>query len=428
MQVKVFESEDIKSTLRKVKETLGPDALILSTRTVRKRGKGLLSKQVVEVTAAIDNDVDKGSAPRVPQESTSIHSDSENIRTIDDNLTYEQLWRNRKVIDPLEEEVKELRQSVETLDFDKFQDEIKELKGLFNNAMEEISSHQKPDIKIVDDFTSYKDVQSSNITDSNWLASGFDELAAYGIRGRAAENLMRSAAKKLSIQQVADKKTLKTFFNNEISRQFKVSGPIKVSSKESKRLALIGPTGVGKTTTVAKLAASYLKHFDKNVALVTIDTYRIAAVEQLKVYGEIMNLPVEVVISPDQMENVLNKHDDKKLILIDTAGRSPRDEMSIKELSSFLRPEFGIENHLVLSATNSEDNLENSVNRFSILPVHNIVFSKIDECATLGNLLSVNNNNEYPISYLTNGQKVPEDLMLANPKKISDLIMGKRHG
>ena len=428
MQVKVFESEDMKSTLRKVKETLGPDALILSTRTVRKKGMGILGKSVIEVTAAVDTDHSSGNKNFAHQQKAPYTPTPMSPDPSEDDLTYDNVWRSRKVIDPLEEEVRELRERVETLNFNNIQDEIKELKGLFHSAMEEIASHHKSGINNNSNFTSQYEVQPDNGPGNNWLASGFEKLAALGIRGEASENIMRKAAQKLSIQQISEAKTLHAFFKKTISDLCRVSGPLKVNGKEPKRLALIGPTGVGKTTTIAKLAANYLKHSDKKVALITIDTYRIAAVEQLKVYGEIMNLPVEVVITPDQMESVLKKHEDKKLILIDTAGRSPRDEMSIKELSSFLRPELGIENHLALSATNRGDNLEDTVNRFSLLPIHNIVFTKIDECATLGNLLNLHIKNDYPISYLTNGQRVPEDLMLASPDKISGLIMGNRHG
>jgi flagellar biosynthesis protein FlhF len=190
-------------------------------------------------------------------------------------------------------------------------------------------------------------------------------------------------------------------------------------------MALVGPTGVGKTTTIAKLAAAYLKQFGQKLALVTIDTYRIAAVEQLKVYGEIMNLEVEVVMSPNQLEEVLCRHQDKKLLLIDTAGRSPKDEVSVQELADFLRPELKIESHLVLAATARNQELYEAVKQFGALDLKSFIFTKLDECESFGALLNVHTKNNYPLSYLTDGQKVPEDLMIADPKKIAGLIMGK---
>ena len=194
------------------------------------------------------------------------------------------------------------------------------------------------------------------------------------------------------------------------------------------RIAFVGPTGVGKTTTLAKIAASYLGKHSNSIALITIDTYRIAAVEQLKVYGEIMHLPVEVVITPEQLEKAINKHSDKDLILIDTAGRSPRDEFCIEELSTFLKPELEIEKHLVLSAATRENELIEIIRCFEKLTVSNTIFTKIDECSKLGILLNVQIQNSNPLSYLTNGQRVPEDLIEISPKIVAELIMSQHEG
>ncbi|MBW2187298.1 MAG: AAA family ATPase, partial [Deltaproteobacteria bacterium] len=197
---------------------------------------------------------------------------------------------------------------------------------------------------------------------------------------------------------------------------------------EQKRLALIGPTGVGKTTTIAKLAAAFLLAGGKRVAMVTIDTYRIAAVEQLKVYGEIMNLPVEVVMSADQLRDVLARHSNKDLILIDTAGRSPKDDVSLNELQNFLDVDPAIEPHLVLSATTRERDLYETYSRFSALSPKSLLMTKLDECESLGVLLNIHLRNNCPLSYLANGQKVPEDLVLADAESVSALILENSEG
>jgi flagellar biosynthesis protein FlhF len=141
-----------------------------------------------------------------------------------------------------------------------------------------------------------------------------------------------------------------------------------------------------------------------------------------------MHLPVDVVIAPDQLEKAMNRHGDKELILIDTAGRSPRDSFCIDELAAFLRPELNIDKHLVLSATTRELELLDAVDRFQGLGITHTIFTKIDECANLGILLNVQLQNANPLSYLTNGQRVPEDLLEASPKIAAELIMSQQEG
>lgn len=194
------------------------------------------------------------------------------------------------------------------------------------------------------------------------------------------------------------------------------------------RIALVGPTGNGKTTTLAKIAANFLGNHSTSIGFITIDTYRIAAVEQLKVYGDIMNIPVEVVLSPEQLENALLKFRDKDLVLIDTAGRSPQDNLCIEELSSFLRPDLYIKKHLVLSAATRKTELFEAIQRFAVLGLDNAIITKIDECINIGILLDIQIREKIPFSYVTNGQRVPEDIIEADKSVLTQLIMSPGKG
>ena len=223
-----------------------------------------------------------------------------------------------------------------------------------------------------------------------------------------------------------DIQTWKNLLQEAICDFLDVAPQLFTEEKSQHRIALVGPTGVGKTTTLAKIAAHYLNNFSSSIALITIDTYRIAAVEQLKVYGAIMNLPVEVVISPEQLDQALSRHQDKELILIDTAGRSPRDTLCIEELATFLRPDLDIDKHLVLSATTRRTELSETIKRFGRLGIDNTIITKTDECATLGVMLDIqmdNRDNVIPFSWITNGQRVPEDLLPASRELMAELIM-----
>ncbi|MFO7839461.1 MAG: DEAD/DEAH box helicase family protein, partial [Desulfosalsimonadaceae bacterium] len=204
-----------------------------------------------------------------------------------------------------------------------------------------------------------------------------------------------------------------------------LKNPLEKFWNGQKRISFVGPTGVGKTTTLAKIAANYMLGGGGKVVLATIDNYRIAAVEQLKIYGQIMNVPVEPAKSPDDLQAVFEKHRDAELVLVDTAGRSPHDEMRQQELAAFLSPELQIENHLVLSATTREADLYAVIERFGHLDLHGLVLTKLDECDWLGQIVNVGTRSGHPLSFLTNGQKVPEDLLFPDSRLIANMILNR---
>lgn len=264
--------------------------------------------------------------------------------------------------------------------------------------------------------------------DTSGLVALHQRLLECGISSETAQTISNYARETLTLEELSDPFTHQEYLSKTILELLHVNTDIFPDHKRQHRLALVGPTGVGKTTTLAKIAADFLSKHSASIALITIDTYRIAAVEQLKVYGEIMNLPVEVVLTPEQLEQMLLKHRDKDLILIDTAGRSPQDTLCIEELTSFLSPELNIQKHLVLSATTREKELFEAMNRFSILDIDNTIITKIDECSTLGLLLDIQIREKIPFSYLTNGQRVPEDLLEAGKELLTQLIMNPGEG
>ena len=440
MQVKIFETTDMATGLKLIKKELGPDALILSTRTVRSGKLGLLGRQVLEITAAIDtpwpNQPKKDSPgqaqpPLEHQAYTRNSGTPPSVPVVEDGV--HQKFRTPFKIgvrpgdpphvlaqssDPAEENPR-IRQ-----EFDELKSMVKNLAGDIARLGQRSGSdngHAR-NAGLSGNTVLHQRLQSSGYT------RVLDLLLAHGINMETARTISGFAKDSLTEEDFSDQHKLHGFLQDTISDILKVQRTYFERGGRQHKIALVGPTGVGKTTTLAKIAAGYLGTFSPSIALITIDTYRIAAIEQLKVYGEIMRVPVEVVLTPSELEQAIARHQDKELILIDTAGRSPRDTLSIDELATFLHPDLAISKHLVLSATNREDELIEAIARFSRLGIDCTIFTKVDECINLGIILNIQIHNSSPISYITNGQRVPEDLFEADTKKIAELIMPQPEG
>jgi flagellar biosynthesis protein FlhF len=189
-------------------------------------------------------------------------------------------------------------------------------------------------------------------------------------------------------------------------------------------LAFVGPTGVGKTTTLAKLAARFALYHNKQVGMITIDTYRIGAVEQLRTYADITGMPIEVVMTPKDMPRALERLADRELILVDTAGRNSKNCLQVSELSSFMSALPTPETFLVLSATTKTKDLLRIINDFSKVNFNRLIFTKLDETDTYGAVFNVTCSSSLPVTYLTTGQNVPDDIEGANAEKLAKMILG----
>jgi flagellar biosynthesis protein FlhF len=211
----------------------------------------------------------------------------------------------------------------------------------------------------------------------------------------------------------------------EIFRIIKKSSPIDNQSKNKQTVvALVGPTGVGKTTTISKLAANYTIIDKKKVALLTVDTYRIAAVEQLKTVGEIIGVPVEVVFTPRNLRNAIQSNADKELIFIDTAGRSHKNSIQMSEIKAFLEAASPDDIFLVLSACTKYKDMLDIIEKYESLNIKKIIFTKLDETTTYGAILNVVDKSKKYLSYFTTGQSVPDDIETADQEKYFNLLIG----
>ena len=229
-----------------------------------------------------------------------------------------------------------------------------------------------------------------------------------------------------------------------IERLLPVPGPVEIDVEGVPKLvALVGPTGVGKTTTIAKLAAHFKLREGRRVGLITTDTYRIAAVDQLKAYAEIMNLGLEVVFSPEELPDAINRLSDCDLILMDTSGRSHRDSDRLRDLGAFLdaarrftaglrderangisgATDKSVEVHLLLSCTSNDHQLIEVAEKFSSLGIDRAAFTKLDEAVGLGVVLNVASRLNLQLSYLTTGQDVPDDIEVGHRRRIAQMLL-----
>lgn len=198
--------------------------------------------------------------------------------------------------------------------------------------------------------------------------------------------------------------------------------------KERKIYSFIGPTGVGKTTTLAKLAALNTVQRGKKAALITLDTYRIAATAQLQTYARIMDLPLEVAINRNELKEAIRKHRDCDRIFIDTAGRSPNKNGDINELKSIFNIDEDIHSFLVLSATTQYQNMINAARRFDELSFKSFIFTKLDESGDPSAMINFLVSKQKPVSYFTAGQNVPEDIEIASRKKLASFLLAGMKG
>lgn len=202
-----------------------------------------------------------------------------------------------------------------------------------------------------------------------------------------------------------------------------VAAPTRATDGRPMTIALIGPTGVGKTTTVAKLAATYKLRYGRKVGLITCDTYRIAAVDQLRTYATIIAVPLRVVLTPDEMRSACDAMADCDVILIDTAGRSQHDAARLDELAGFLAAARPHQTHLVLSSAASEPVLRKTAERFAVARPDHLILTKLDEAVNFGVLVNVAQLSQASLSFVTTGQEVPDHIEPGQADRLARLVL-----
>lgn len=407
MRIKKFTGATLKAATDVMRSELGEDAIILNTRTVPKGGVlNFLRKDEFEITAAIDEEAVAESDSDFPRHLARAGISPTASKTSGGENTFASL---QKVAKQFEHRTRERHpgrvgvQSANSLaEYHDLKGEVEHLRSV----VEEIAVHLK---------------YSKMPTLPEHLKSAYARLVEQDVNEHLASELVQSAYRSLGEDRLGNKKDVEMHLLRTLSGMFKTLPPA-TSSKKPRIIALVGPTGVGKTTTVAKLAAIHKLIHKQSVALVSADTYRIGAIEQLRTFAAIADIPMEVVYKPAEMKSALSSFKGKDVVFIDTVGRSQRMKKEINELAKFVSAANPQEVHLVLNTSTHGRALEEILERFKTVTPNRIIFSKLDEAVTFGQMVNIAHASGIPISYITTGQNVPDDIKVASNVHLAQMV------
>lgn len=355
--------------MNQVRKELGSEAVILNSKEVQHGGvMGFFKKKRIEVVAALDSEPLRGDAAKPAER------------------------KDKPAI---------LKEPVPLKNNDEVLSEIKHLKRIIGQISKQGDTNYLPDYNFV-----------------------FQHLIEQEIERDLAAELIDSVVKKHAEEELSPAMDrITNDVRDEIESRL-ADITFEGITYEKKIFHFIGPTGVGKTTTLAKIAAKCMLQDHKKVAFITTDTYRIAAVEQLKTYARILDIPIEVAYTIEDYKEAVDKFSSYDAVLVDTAGRNFRDAKYINELKESIDINLDIETYLVLALTAKPKDLSEIYDQFYQVPVKGVIFTKIDETKQYGSIFNIAVRKQIGISYITNGQDVPDDLMPVTPAVISDSIMG----
>lgn len=371
-----FLGETPTIALRKAQEECGEDAIVISTKKIANANG--LNKDMYEIVVAIEDEETKKNLVYTKSAITKANENQEAIKA--------------QVYD--------------------FKEEILKMQHLLEQVQKSIwnPKSQLFDLTIPPEFAPMYDIFEKN---------EFDQEMTYTI--------MKKTIKQLPISLKSNPNKINDFFKLILRRVIPIKHEVPLRPQQRKIIMMVGPTGVGKTTTISKLAARYAYKLGQNykVGIVTLDSFRVGAVEQLQAYTNIMRLPLEVVKKPDDLAEALLRLKDCNYIFIDTAGSSQYDIDKIELINDYQKKveELPIEKILVLPANVKHSDLLEIYKNYSILDIDYLTFTKLDETRSFGNLISFAHKTKKSITYFSIGQNVPDDLIVSDATYLIDCFM-----
>lgn len=404
MRIKKFTGATLKEATEAMKSELGDDAIILSTRKVARRGVlNFLGKEEFEITAALD---DQPVAQRSAQ-STFAATLGEATRSA--------VATPERTLASLQEMTKHFEDRArrhlasqpsavgDTAAVRQLRDEVESLRTIVQEVAVHLKHARMPALP-------------------EHLKHAYLTLVGQGVEETIAAELTQRIYRSLGEDLLESRHLVEQTVVKEIASLLSCAQEIPLGVRKPYVVALVGPTGVGKTTTIAKLAAIQKLMKGMDVGLISADTYRIGAIEQLRTFAAIANIPMQVVYEPNELRTALARLGEREIIFVDTVGRSQRVAKEISEIARFVGAALAHEVHLVLSASSDDRVMRETVETFRVVGPNRIIFSKMDEAASYGQLLNVVQHAQLPVSYLTTGQNVPEDIALADNMHLASMV------
>lgn len=425
MIIKKFQANSETEAIMLAKADLGKDAIVMNIKTIKPKGIfSIFRKTKVEVTAAVDEVTDKDKQSE--NEKKKSNASTQFNAKIDEKLhpeTKKETPENKETRE-LEEKLNSLAMLLEQqLESQKTVSSKPEKKDVKNKKEDKTDKAEPQEEETKDEVSEKTSLKSKSID------LIIEQLTNNEVSYQYAKQIMDEITGTGSVRTLDD---MLACVYQKIILKLGQTKPIayEKNDKKPKIIFFMGPTGVGKTTTIAKLSSKLMLDEKKNIAIFTADTYRIAAVEQIKTYANILSIPVEVVYEAKDLKKLFPKYKDRDYILVDTAGRSHKNKEQVDDLKELFNAfaEYDIQTYLVLSATTKYKDLQRITELYKDISEYSLIFTKLDETDAIGNVLNLKLDTGMPLSYISYGQNVPDDIEVMNPQTIAKQVLGGGDG
>lgn len=422
MTINKFQGKTKEEAIEKAKAEFGPNAVIMNVKEVKPKGFfGIFASSTYEVTAAIE---EKESFVTSVNAMSSVGKPRENISlAADEEIAIPQPMRT-----PAREEVR-MKEPSKNNTFPSISETTvagEEMdKKQFKDRLDDLSERLEQKLSTIPQNDNVKNIANSE--EMNFVRMIYSTLLKNDVHERYVNQILDEVEKFIRPGNNVD--LILPNIYQKLVLKFGQPKTIELAGKKPNVVFFIGPTGVGKTTTIAKIASKYKVEYNRKVAFITADTYRIAATEQLRVYANILDAPMSIVYSVEEINEAIEKYIDYDLIFVDTAGFSHKNEQQrtdMKKLLDGVNEEYRKEVYLVLSATTKYNDLMDIVDIYREISDYKLIFTKLDETSSYGNLLNIKLYADADLSYVTTGQNVPDDIEVFDTQKIVKQLLGGR--